>query len=198
LTSIRAIPYNLKALLQGSETVVTLRSVGATKQRLSVAPVARMSEADDSLEADEIKPLSREEAKALLAAQRSAPPSTLVIAQFAITIVAGFAVYLIGGRASTVYAVVMGGLAAAIPNALMVYGMSRSKRLNSASNSVQGMWFWYAVKVFASIAFFAVLAFRVPNLEWLALLVSYVVALKVSWVVYIFRSRSPRSDDLKK
>jgi ATP synthase protein I len=147
-----------------------------------------MKDQNPDAELEEIKPLNRQEAQALINTLNAPSLWILVLAQFAVAVAAGLIVFGLNGRASTVYATVMGGLVAAVPSALLVYGMTRSR----LRESVSGMWFWYAVKVMASIAILATLAFRVPNLEWLPLLVTYVVALKVSWLIFVARSKSAK------
>lgn len=95
------------------------------------------------------------------------------------------------------WSVAYGVLCIVLPTALMAYGLTSSglarlvRRLfpGMAGASLAGLFFWEGVKVLLAIAMMWQAPRLVPGLNWLALVVGLVVALKAFWLELWMRSR---------
>ena len=135
------------------------------------------------------KPLTREEAQALAAADPSVSPWRVIAVQVAVGLVMGALVWLVTGQQGIVWSVLYGAATVVVPGALMARGMT--SRLSSLAPGVSAVSFmlWEFGKIAASFAMLALAPRLVPGLSWPALLVALIVCIKVYWVALSWRGR---------
>jgi ATP synthase protein I len=142
-----------------------------------------------------VKPLSREQAQALIAAQ----PKTLalgwvVVAQVAVGLVAALLAWLATGRVLAVWSALGGALIAAVPSALMLYGVTRS----ALRHMVLGPLVWLVVKLAASLVMFMLVIRALGRPDWPVLLITLIVALKMYWLAVIGARGTAKDGEHKK
>ena len=145
------------------------------------------NEDSEFAEGEQAKPLSKAEVQAIVSSQPSVAPGVIVGAQFAVAVAGALVAYGLTQSGNSAKSAFIGGLIAAVPNGFMAYGLTRSL----LKGSVLGLFVWEAVKILMTIALFAVVAVSVRGLEWVPLLLTFVVALKMVWVALI-KSKAPR------
>lgn len=148
------------------------------------------------------KPLTRDEARALMARTPTVSPWRVVVAQ----IVAGLVSALVWGvvvwlrtRAGSQDAMreamnaagsaLFAAIAIALPAALMVRGMGRLPA-SQPQAMVAGFLFWELVKIGLSVALLVGAAVSFRWLHWPALLVTLVICTKMNWLALL--RRGPR------
>jgi len=115
-------------------------------------------------------------------------------ASIALSITIGFLVF---GTESMALSSIIGGLTAFLPNLYFAYRISLSKG-ESAKKIVQSFYSGESRKVLMTCALFAV-AFQVPGVQFLPLMVCFVAVLSVFWLALIlfvqdFEYKSVRKD----
>ena len=106
-------------------------------------------------------------------------------------------VFLVVGSESMAISAIVGGLTAFLPNLYFAYRISLSKG-KSAKKIVQSFYSGESRKVLMTCALFAV-AFQVPGVQFLPLMVCFVAVLSVFWLALIlfvqdFEYKSVRKD----
>lgn len=140
--------------------------------------------AEDPVDGDR-KPLTREQAAALMASQPGLPPAVIVWAQVAVGVAGALIAYGVTLRGAAALSALAGGLIAALPSALLLYGLKKSALRQVAAGFVV----WEAMKIAASVALFALAAVSAPRLEWLPMLLTFIVALKTYWLALLRGAR---------
>ena len=86
-----------------------------------------------------------------------------------------------------------GAAAAAIPTALMAWGLTSSSLSRQLSGRVETVFMnfvlWEGVKILLSVVLLWVAPRMVPDLNWLALVAGFVVVLKVYWFGFLIQAR---------
>jgi ATP synthase protein I len=108
----------------------------------------------------------------------------IVSLQLIATVVAGLIAALLGGW-SAMFSAVLGGICCVVPNGLMAL------RLFASSQKVGGpspatFFIWEFVKIALTVALLFTVASLYRDLNWLALLGGFIVALK-SYIILLFR-----------
>jgi ATP synthase protein I len=108
----------------------------------------------------------------------------IVSLQFMATVVAGVVAALLGGRAA-MFSAVLGGLCCVVPNALFALRLfANAHRLGQANP----MTFFIGefIKIALTVALLGAIAWLYRDLNWLALIGGFIVALK-SYIILLFR-----------
>jgi ATP synthase protein I len=144
---------------------------------------------DDEYARTPIKPLTREEAQALVAKNPPISPWRVIAVQAAVGLVMAVLAWLITGKQGWVWSVLYGAATVVVPGALMARGMT--SRLTSLAPGVSAVSFmlWEFGKIGVSVAMLALAPKLVPGLSWPALLVALIVCIKVYWVALSWRGR---------
>jgi ATP synthase protein I len=144
---------------------------------------------DDAQDEPEFTPLSAEQAKLLRVQQPPLSPWRVIVVQLLTGLVLTALAWVWSGRASTAWSAGYGALVAIIPAALFARGLM--SRFSSANAVMAGFGFfvWEMVKISVSVAMLVVAPRLVADLDWLALLISLVVTLKVYWVALLLRPK---------
>jgi len=156
---------------------------------------------DDAPEDDGLppwKPLSRDEARALMAVMPSVSPWRVVLAQVVVgllgALVWGGGVWLqkqgdVPLAMQAAGSALWGAIAIALPSALMVRGMGRLPA-SQPQAMVAGFLFWELVKIGLSVALLVGAAMAFGWLHWPAMLVTLVICTKMNWLALL--RRGPR------
>jgi ATP synthase protein I len=137
---------------------------------------------------DEIayKRWSREEVRALI--PPSISPWRVVMVQLLAGLAVAAVVWLVTRGATQVVSSLWGTAAVVVPGALMARGMSRRVVANPGA-LVFGFLFWELVKIAVTVALLVLAARSVPDLHWLALLITMIVCMKVNWLALLWRRK---------
>lgn len=144
---------------------------------------------DDEYAKTPIKPLTREEAQALVAKNPSISPWRVIAVQAAVGFVMAVLAWLVTGKQGLGWSVLYGAATVVMPGALMARGMT--SRLSSLAPGVSAVSFmlWEFGKIGVSVVMLALAPKLVPGLSWPALLVALIVCIKVYWVALSWRGR---------
>ena len=108
----------------------------------------------------------------------------LVSLQFMATVVAGAIAGLLGGWAAMLSAV-LGGMCCVVPNGIMAVRLFAGAQKKGGANPAT-FFIWEFVKIALTLALLIMTARLYHDLNWLALLVGFIVALK-SYLILLFR-----------
>jgi len=149
-------------------------------------------EAEDSVEDPEFKPLTAEEARRWRQNQPVVSPWRIVMWQG----LAGVVIALLAGAwggSATALSVAYGAFAVVFPAALMVRGLHRQRAVVQGHAVMLGFVVWELVKIVLTVALLLAAPTVVSSLSWLALVLGFVVAMKVYWVAaWLYARRVPR------
>jgi ATP synthase protein I len=145
-------------------------------------------DADQQQDNNDIVPLTRTEAEKLFGPQVSRPsrvtPFRVVAAQMVLSLVATLVWWLFykppGAAALSAF---LGGAICWLPGALFA---ARLKQLSSAGTVMNWM-LGEAFKMGATIAMFVAIAVWYHEVQWIPLLVTYLIALKTYWIALAWR-----------
>lgn len=146
------------------------------------------SENPDGLFDAEFKPLTAEEAQKWRGAHPAISPWWVIVWQLAAGVVLTAVVGLWVGKVAAISAA-YGSLAVVFPAALMVRGLQRQRAVAQPSAAMLGFVIWESVKVALTVAMLLAAPKVVSPLSWLALVVGFVVTMKVYWVAAWLHSR---------
>ena len=143
--------------------------------------------------AEEFKPLSAEEAQALMARLDSVSPWRVLAVQVVGGSVVAAVAWLLTGSRSVLWSVLYGALAVVLPNAVLARGMTRGARGSDARTramgSALGFFIWEGAKVALTVAMLFAAPRLVEGLSWPALLVGLVLTMKMMWVAWVARPK---------
>lgn len=108
----------------------------------------------------------------------------IVSLQLLATIVAGLIAALLGGWPAMVSAV-LGGCCCVIPNGIMAVRLFAASAKAGGANPAT-FFIWEFVKIALTLALLGATAWLYRDLNWLALLAGFIVALK-SYIILLFR-----------
>jgi ATP synthase protein I len=108
----------------------------------------------------------------------------IVSLQLIATVVAGLIAALLGGW-SAMFSAVLGGLCCVVPNGLMALRLFAGSQKAGGANPMT-FFIWEFVKIALTVALLGAVAWLYRDLNWLALLGGFIVALK-SYIILLFR-----------
>ena len=132
--------------------------------------------------------MTAEEALRWRSAHPAVSPWWVIVWQLVVGVVAAGLIALWAGKAAGVSAV-YGSLAVVFPAALMVRGLQRQRAGAQPGAAMLGFVIWESVKVVLTVALLLAAPKVVSPLSWLALVVGFVVTMKVYWVAAWLHSR---------
>lgn len=107
-----------------------------------------------------------------------------ILWQLLVTGVVALAAALVGGAMAGMSAL-LGGLACVVPNALLAWRLTVEMRRPGGA-TVQGFFVGEFVKIAVTVLILFVVARTVPGLNWLALIVAFIAAMKSTFVMFLF------------
>jgi ATP synthase protein I len=165
-------------------------------------PPATASDGSDEADADDFKPLTRQEAQQWRARQPAWSVWRVVGWQVALMVLAALLGGVLTQQWPVAWSVAYGGACIALPTALMAYGLTASPLSRAlvavfpgmARLSLAGVLFWEGVKVLLALVMMWLAPRVVPDLSWLGLVAGLVVVLKAYWLAFWFQNRrAPQS-----
>jgi ATP synthase protein I len=132
---------------------------------------------------DEFKPLTAEEARALRARLPQLSVWTVVGLQAGVVVVAAVLAWLLTGRMPVAQSVAYGGLSVVVPSAIFARGMTSRLTRANLGTAVAGFLLWELVKIGLTVTMLFMANWWIKEVSWPALLVGFVVTMKVHWVV---------------
>ena len=155
----------------------------------AVLPAAKVSAQLSEAEDEDFKQLTREEAQKLREASPSLSPWRVVAWQLMVGLVLAGAAWAVTGRSNVVWSALYGALAVIIPAALFARGlMSQFSSMNAVTAGF-GFFVWEAMKISVSVGMLFAAPRLVTDLNWLAMLISLMVTLKVYWLALLMRPK---------
>ena len=145
-------------------------------------------DAEDGGHVDEgFIPLSREQAQEL---RRTVPQLSLwhVVAMQAVAAcLVSLLAWLLTGRLQVMWSAGYGALAVVLPAALFARALSRQAGLGDGNAALSRFFVWEMAKIGLTLAMFLLAPRVVTNLSWFALVVGFVVTMKVYWLAMWLR-----------
>ncbi len=108
----------------------------------------------------------------------------LVSLQLIVTVVAGLVAALLGGWPAMLSAV-LGGICCVLPNGIMALRLFAAAQKPGGANPFS-FFIWEFIKIALTLALLGATAWLYRDLNWLALLAGFIVALK-SYIFLLFR-----------
>lgn len=147
-------------------------------------------EDEDEAQEDIFKPLTKQEAAALRTRHPASSPWRVIAAQAGAGLCASGLVWGFTQNTAWAASVLYGAAAVVVPGALMARGMRRMPGSNPGAALTQFM-VWELVKMVVAVAMLFAAPRVVPDLSWMALLLTMILCLKVNWLVLLLEQRRP-------
>lgn len=135
---------------------------------------------------DDFNPLTAEEARVLRARLPQLSVWNVVGLQAGVAALVAALAWLLVGRMPVVLSVAYGGLSVVVPSALFARGMTSRLTRSSLGTAVAGFLLWELVKIGLTVAMLFMANRLIADVSWPALLVGFVITMKVHWVVMGF------------
>jgi ATP synthase protein I len=156
-------------------------------ERRATAPVAVPDDGDEGL--PPVRRLTRLEAQALIADQKTVSPWRVIAVQAAVGAAVAAMLALLWREVGVALSALYGAAVVVVPGALMARGMtSRLSSMNAGVSAVSFM-LWEMVKIGVSVVMLMLAPKLVPGLSWPALLATLVLCIKVYWLALLWRGR---------
>lgn len=140
---------------------------------------------------EDFKALSPEEAALWRQRHSLLSPWRIVALQALATVLVALAAWGVSGEARVGWSAGYGGLAIALPTALLARAMRRQR--TTAAAAMSALMGWELVKMALAVAMLAAAPRLVPGLSWLALLAGMVVVMKTYWIALLARPGARRT-----
>jgi ATP synthase protein I len=138
---------------------------------------------------EDFAPLTREQAQRLREQEPSVSIWWIVVGQLAVGVLAALMAWLFTGKGSIAWSVFYGALAVVLPGALFARGLTSQFSSISPVTAGFGFFVWEAVKIGVSVGMLAAAPRLVAGLDWLAMLIGLILALKVYWLALLLRHK---------
>lgn len=148
---------------------------------------------EDEAAEDDFKPLTAAQAQAW---RRQTPMMSIwaiVWGQLATGCLVALAAWLVTGKPAMGWSAGYGAIAVVVPAALFARGVTGKLARTIPGAAMAGFFVWELVKIVVTVAMLFAAPRLVPELNWLALLVGFVVTMKVVWIALMFRSKRQRT-----
>jgi len=155
-------------------------------------PIIAPFEDIDALEAEKhsYKRLTKQEAQTLREQQPSTSPWRVIGLQLMVGMVVTLVAWAFTFKVSVAWSAAYGALAVVVPAALFARGLMSQFSSFNAMTAGFGFFVWEAVKIGVSVAMLFAAPKMVADLDWLVMLISLVVTMKVYWVALLMRPKS--------
>lgn len=141
----------------------------------------------------EFKLLTMEEAQAWRQVNPEIKPWRIIVLQVIVGILMVVMTFLFSGNSQLSVSVAWGMVAVVLPSMVFVRALNRQMQCVDARTALVGLFVWELVKVVLTVALLLISPYLISDLNWLALLVSFVVTLKVYGLAIAFGWMQRRS-----
>jgi ATP synthase protein I len=138
-------------------------------------------------EALTFKRLTKQEAQALRELQPPISPWRIIRLQSMVGVAVTLLTWVLTMKPSAAWSAAYGALAVVVPAVLFARGLMSQFSSINAMTAGFGFFVWEAVKIGVSVVMLAAAPKMVADLDWLAMLISLVVTMKVYWVALLMR-----------
>ncbi|HYF42009.1 MAG TPA: ATP synthase subunit I [Ramlibacter sp.] len=159
----------------------------------TIAPLPETTE-DEQLP---FKPLSADEARKLREQNPPVSPWWVVGGQAVVGIVAALVAWLVTGKQNVGWSAGYGALAVVIPAAIFARGLTGRFSSLNAGTAAFGFMLWEMVKIALTVAMLVAAPRLVAGLNWPALLVGLVLAMKVYWVALAYAPKGRPAQEIE-
>jgi ATP synthase protein I len=146
---------------------------------------------EDEVSDEGFKPLTRDEAEQLRAADPSITPWAVLAWQLLVGVLVACAAWALTAKLSVGWSALYGALAVVVPGAVLARGITGKVSSMNPGAAVAGFFLWEMVKIGLTVAMLFAAPRLVENLSWPAMLVGLIVTMKVSWGVLWFKPKRP-------
>ncbi len=150
-------------------------------------------EVGDGVVEDDFKPMTAAQAQAWRQQTPMMSIWAIVWGQLATGCLVALAAWLVTGEPSMGWSAGYGAIAVVVPAALFARGVTGRLVRAIPGAAMAGFFVWELVKIVATVVILFAAPRLVPELNWLALLVGFVVTMKVVWVALMFRAKRQRT-----
>jgi len=134
-------------------------------------------------------PLTAAQASVLREQQPVTSPWLIVGMQIGMGLMVALATWGFTGNSHSGWSAAYGALAVVVPAALFARGlMSQFSSINAVTAGF-GFFVWESIKISVSVGMLFAAPKLVPGLDWLALLISLIVTMKVYWLALLLRPK---------
>ena len=144
-------------------------------------------EENDAKGAEDFRPLTAEEVQNLRLQQPLLSIWRVVLAQVVVGLAVAALTWLFTGQVSAAGSAAYGALSVVVPAALFARGLTSKTNAIHTGAAVFAFLLWEMVKIGLTIAMLYAAILLVKDLSWPAMLVGFVVTMKVYWVVFAWR-----------
>lgn len=144
---------------------------------LTVTPFA---DAED--ESSDFVPLTAAQAQIVREQNPWISPWRVVAGQVVVGSLVTLVAWGLSGSNAVALSAAWGALAVVVPGALFARGLTRQRQAKNAGAALLGFFVWELVKIVVSVLMLIVAPKLILQLNWLALLAGFVLAMKVHWV----------------
>lgn len=149
--------------------------------------------APDEDEAPEIKSLTADEVRDLIARNPSVSPWWVIAAQAAMGLVVALLAWSLTGQQRVGWSAAYGALAVVIPAMLFARGLSRKVLTQDSRAQAVGAAFgfvvWELVKITLTVAMLVAAPRLIEQLSWPAMLVGLLLTMKLYWVAFLWHPK---------
>jgi ATP synthase protein I len=117
----------------------------------------------------------------------------IVWGQVAAGCLVAMAAWLVTGKPAMGWSAGYGAIAVVVPAVLFARGVTGKLARSIPGAAMAGFFVWELVKIVVTVALLFAAPRLVPELNWLALLVGFVVTMKVVWIALMFRAKRQRT-----
>ncbi len=180
------------ARTQGSLVAVSKVSYGLLTMPPKMPP-ALPSDWEDGVVEDDFKPLTAVQAQQWRQQTSMLSIWWIVGGQLVTGCLVALVAWLVTGQVAIGWSAAYGAVSVVVPAALFARGVTGRLVRSIPGAAMAGFFVWELVKVVATVAMLFAAPRLVPDLNWLALLVGFVVTMKVVWIALMFRSKRQRT-----
>ena len=150
-------------------------------------------ELEDKTAEDDFKPLTAAQAQTWRQQTPMLSIWAIVWGQVAAGCLVALVAWLVTGKPAMGWSAGYGAIAVVVPAALFARGVTGKLARTIPGAAMAGFFVWELVKIVVTVAILFAAPRLVPELNWLALLVGFVVTMKVVWIALMFRAKRQRT-----
>jgi ATP synthase protein I len=148
---------------------------------------------EDAVVEDDFKPLTAAQAEKWRDQTPMLSIWAIVWGQLAAGCLVALVAWLVTGEPAVGWSAAYGAVSVVVPAALFARGVTGKLVRSIPGAAMVGFFVWELVKIVVTVAMLFAAPRLVPELNWLALLVGFVVTMKVVWIALMFRSKRQRT-----
>ncbi len=152
-----------------------------------------LTDLEDAVVEDDFKPLTAAQAQQWRQQVPMLSIWWIVCGQLVTGCLVALTAWLVTGQSAIGWSAAYGAVSVVLPAALFARGVTGKLVRSIPGAAMAGFFVWELVKIVATVAMLFAAPRLVPDLNWLALLVGFVVTMKVVWIALMFRSKRQRT-----